>query len=141
MDQTNTSVQKKNELTDNISRFHSHKAQDACTDTNPSCQCAIWTKKHCTRALARAEREVSTGRPDWTRCRQEGGQCGFKPDANIHGCHWRRSSCGPASDRMRVPGRDVAGGGVQERSTKAAGMPKCLGVVGGGGEARKQEEV
>ena len=63
MDQTNTSVQKKNELTDNISRFHSHKAQDACTDTNPSCQCAIWTKKLCTRALARAEREVSTGRP------------------------------------------------------------------------------
>ena len=42
---------------------------------------------------------------------------------------------------MRVPSRDVAGGGVQERSTVAAGTPMCLGVVGGGGEARKQEEV
>ena len=53
MDQTNTSVQKKSELTDNISRVHSHKAQDACTDTNPSCQCVTWTEKLCTRALAR----------------------------------------------------------------------------------------
>ena len=38
---------------------------------------------------------------------------------------------------MRVLSRDVAGGGVQERPAKAAGKPKCLGVVGGGGEARK----
>lgn len=96
----------------------------------------IWTKKLCTRALARAEREVSTGRPDWTRCRQEGRQCGFKPGANIHGCPWLQSSCGPASDRVRVPSRDVAGGGVRERPAKAAGKPKCPVEVGGG-EARK----
>lgn len=60
------------------------------------------------------QREVRTGKLDWTHCRQEGGQCGFKPGANIHGCDWLPSSCRLASDRTRVPSRVVAGGGVQE---------------------------
>lgn len=98
----------------------------------------IWTKKLGTRVPARAEREVSTGRPDWTRSRQEGGQCGFKPGANIHGCHWLWSSCGPASDRMRVPSRPVAGGGVQEGlACKGCWEAQVPRVGGGGGEARK----
>lgn len=75
VDQTNTSVQKKSELTDNISRVHSHKAQDACTDTNPSCQCVTWTEKLCTHALARVREKSAQktrldplqagGRPVW----------------------------------------------------------------------------
>jgi hypothetical protein len=106
-------------------------------NTNPSCLCVVWTKKCCTRALARAEKEVRIGRPGYACCRREGGQCGFKPSANIHGYDWLPSSSGPASDRVRFCPRRPGGWVQEELVQRLPGSTSLPAVMGGGEGASK----